>query len=967
MVIKSLTANEGKNFMARFFFLFVSFMLIFSIIPVSAQTADIINPIVDITNPSEGAILSGEDFVSADASDDVALTKVTFVLDGSQSVDDTTAPYSLPINTNLMSDGSHTLEAIAVDTSGNTAVDSVSFSVNNSAGSGDTTNPTVSITSPSNGSTVSNNISISATANDNVGVVGVTFVLDGNTAGAIDDTSAPYETSLQSTLISDGSHTLTATARDSAGNTNTASVAFSVNNAPANTTDTTNPTVSITSPSNGATVSGTISISANANDNVAVSSVQFKVDGNNVGSADTSSPYSASLDTTALSNGNHVLTAVAVDSSGNQATSNSISVSVNNAPQVDTVGPAVLITQPLNNSFIYGSSYNVSADASDDIGVVGVQFKVDGNNVGSEDTTVPYNTIISPSALSDGSHTLTATARDAAGNTGVYSIVFNIDNDFSQGPPPFPEQTSPVITIHAPVGTYSSYPVLFRFTINEPGNCTYVLDDQFSQRYSMVSTNASRVEFTASNSEIANGNHNVTALCRDLIGSLNFSQSDFSVNVASGGSDTTNPTVSITSPSNGATVSGTISISANANDNVAVSNVQFRVDGSNVGSADTSSPYSASLDTTTLTNGNHILTAVATDSSGNSATSSSVSITVSNGGADTTAPSVSITSPSNGATVSGTISISATASDNVAVSSVQFKVEGSNIGSPDTSSPYSASLDTTILPKGNYVLTAVATDSSGNQATSSVSVSVDNTGSGDTTNPSITITSPTNGSTVSGTVPVSATASDNIGVVGVTFFLDGNAAGAIDDTSAPYETVLQSTLIADGIHTLTATARDAAGNTRMVSVQFTVNNNGGGSDTTNPTVSITSPTNGSTVSGTISISANASDNVAVSNVQFKVDGNNVGSADVFVPYATSFTEYTSKKFSNEDNERLALFIKELKRKNVKTILSNNITKNVKILYPEDNGFNWIYVYCPRSINSIGSKRGKIPELLIKTF
>lgn len=82
---------------------------------------------------------------------------------------------------------------------------------------------------------------------------------------------------------------------------------------------------------------------------------------------------------------------------------------------------------------------------------------------------------------------------------------------------------------------------------------------------------------------------------------------------------------------------------------------------------------------------------------------------------------------------------------------------------------------------------------------------------------------------------------------------------------------------------------------------------------------------------------------------------------------TSFAEYTSKRFSDEDNDRLAVFIAHLKSKKVKILFSNNITKNVKRLYPEIEGYTWNYVSCRRSINSIGSKRGEIQELLIKNF
>jgi hypothetical protein len=100
--------------------------------------------------------------------------------------------------------------------------------------------------------------------------------------------------------------------------------------------------------------------------------------------------------------------------------------------------------------------------------------------------------------------------------------------------------------------------------------------------------------------------------------------------LASGTADTTPPTVSISSPTGGSTVSGTTTVSANASDNVGVGGVQFKLDGNNLGAEDTSSPYSVSWDTTTASNASHTLTAVARDIVGNTTTSSSVSVTVSN-------------------------------------------------------------------------------------------------------------------------------------------------------------------------------------------------------------------------------------------------------------------------------------------------------------------------------------------------
>jgi len=98
------------------------------------------------------------------------------------------------------------------------------------------------------------------------------------------------------------------------------------------------------------------------------------------------------------------------------------------------------------------------------------------------------------------------------------------------------------------------------------------------------------------------------------------------------------------------------------------------------------------------------------------------------GVADTTPPSVSITSPSNGATVSGTVSVQASASDNVGVSKVEFYIDNI-LKSTDTASPYSYSWDTTGYANANYDIKAIAYDAAGNTDTDIITVTVDNGGS----------------------------------------------------------------------------------------------------------------------------------------------------------------------------------------------------------------------------------------------
>ena len=287
--------------------------------------------------------------------------------------------------------------------------------------------------------------------------------------------------------------------------------------------------------------------------------------------------------------------------------------------------------------------------------------------------------------------------------------------------------------------------------------------------------------------------------------------------------------VNMTAPAAGSTVSGTVPVSASVTivGLLTVAGVQFKLDGANLGSEDTSAPYSVSWNTTGVANGSHTLTAVATAVLGLQFTSPPITVTVSNGPPpDTTPPSVSITSPANGATVQSTVTVTASASDNVGVAGVQFQLDGASFGAEDTAAPYSVSWNTTGAANGSHTLTAVARDAAGNRTTSAaVTVTVSNAPPPDTTPQSVGLTAPSNGATVSATVAVTANASDNVGVVGVQFLLDGGNLGT-EDTAAPYSVSWNTTSAANGSHTLTAIARDAAGNhTTSAAVTVTVSNN----------------------------------------------------------------------------------------------------------------------------------------------
>jgi thermitase len=188
--------------------------------------------------------------------------------------------------------------------------------------------------------------------------------------------------------------------------------------------------------------------------------------------------------------------------------------------------------------------------------------------------------------------------------------------------------------------------------------------------------------------------------------------------------DTTAPTVGIDSPLSGATVSGMAVIDVTASDDVGVTKVDLYVDGVFF-VTDNASPYSFAWDTSTVPNGSHTLNAVATDAAGNSAGTTPISVTVSNGPADTTPPTVSIGAPVAGATVSGTSTVSATAADDVGVAKVELYVDGA-LYATDTSAPYSFAWNTTLSADGSHTLQVVAADAAGNSASTARTVTVAN-------------------------------------------------------------------------------------------------------------------------------------------------------------------------------------------------------------------------------------------------
>jgi subtilisin family serine protease len=508
-------------------------------------------------------------------------------------------------------------------------------------------------------------------------------------------------------------------------------------------------------------------------------------------------------------------------------------------PTPEGIAPTSAVTSPSNGALVAGN-VNVIAEATDNVGVVNIEIYKDNVLVGNSSSS-PYTYSWNTTGDTDGPHTFLSKAYDGAGNVGTSTaIVLNVDN------------TAPTSNITTPANGAIVKGTAVTISANASDSSGLQKVDFYYDSNVLIGTDSS-APFTMNwnISSVANGTHGLHVVATDNTGNSNSSPSIFVV------VDNAPPTVALTNPANGAAVTGVVNLAVNAADNVGVQKVQFYRDGSVLLGTSMSAPFNFSWDSTSATTGSHTLFAVAIDTAGNTANSTTISVTV-----DRTLPTVSMTAPASGALISGTaVSLSATASDNIGIGRVDFYRDGNVLLGTDNSSPYGISWNSTSATSGAHTISAVAVDTAGNTKTSTVvNVTVDNTG------PTVSLSAPANGAFVMGTITISATASDNVAMAKVEFYRDSNVLLSTD-TSSPYSLSWNSTTVTSGAHTLYAIAQDTAGNRTTSAVRnITVDN-------TAPTVAITSPANGAQVTKntTVNINANASDNIGVVKVEFYVN------------------------------------------------------------------------------------------------
>jgi glucose/arabinose dehydrogenase/PKD repeat protein len=233
----------------------------------------------------------------------------------------------------------------------------------------------------------------------------------------------------------------------------------------------------------------------------------------------------------------------------------------------------------------------------------------------------PTGTGYTDPGLAPGTYYYRVTAEDAAGNVSAPSTQATgvVTGDVTPpGAPGTLQATGGLGTANLSWGTATDNVAVVRYNVHRSTVAGFVPG---------VSNRIAQPTGTSYTDTVAAGTYFYRVTAEDAAGNIGAPSNEASATVTS---DTSAPTVAVTAPAGGATVSGTINVQASASDNVGVTSVQFTLDGAALGAPDTSAPYATSWATTTATAGLHTLRAVASDAAGNATTSAGVTVTVDN-------------------------------------------------------------------------------------------------------------------------------------------------------------------------------------------------------------------------------------------------------------------------------------------------------------------------------------------------
>jgi hypothetical protein len=403
------------------------------------------------------------------------------------------------------------------------------------------------------------------------------------------------------------------------------------------------PTVAVTSPVSGATVSGTVALQATASVPTpgTVTSVQFLLDGQPLGSAVPTAPYGYSWQVGSTPPGTHTLSARATSSTGDVGTAPAITVVVQAPTGSGGLAVAQTVVRTGRGTTTTGA-FSTGAAGAVLLALVGSDGPA---SAGTQRVTVSgagltWRQVSRANAQYGDSEVWTATAGSALSSATVTSTPAQTGYD--------QQLTLLVLTGASGVGaaagaSAASGAPSVSLSPTSLGSLSFASGNDWdasaartvgpgqallSQWLDSGTGDTFWAQGTSAVSSSTTVTLNDTAPTADR---WNLAAAEvLPASSSPPPQDTTPPSVAISNPVSGQTVSGTQPVAVTASDDVAVASVQVLLDGQPLGAPVTAAPYAVAWDTTTATAGAHTLTATATDSSGNTSTSAAVPVVVQN-------------------------------------------------------------------------------------------------------------------------------------------------------------------------------------------------------------------------------------------------------------------------------------------------------------------------------------------------
>jgi hypothetical protein len=762
-------------------------------------------PYVAVDSPSQGDFVGGLVDIALNISDGPYTPDAEYRIDGGpwQEID-LQSGLTVSWNTSRVTDGKHTISVRAMDRLRHTTTVDVDVMVDNN-------NPYCDLVTPLSGQFVEGVLVFRAGASDALGLSNVTLTFDGkNYTMTYNGLSRQYDYSVNTLGLPDGTYNATVTAVDLSGRTTVVGpIDFHVDN--------NDPTLSVNSPEEGGFVEGVWTIDVTSRDAFPGKVIYRIGAGEWVPLSASGDTWTAQWNTSALADGSRSLTIWVVDGALHRV-ERIVTVFVDNH------APVASIAAPVSNQYVEGT-FTFQVMAADQVGIEEVSLELHGGSVRATQNALTgmyeyrFDTLV---WTEDNIRNVSATVTDRSGKSvSLGPVFFRVDNH------------APVLSIESPqAGDYVEGLVEMRVNVTDafPGPTEYNVDG--------AGWIAAALPWNTT--MLADGSHRLAVRSRDLAG--HSTEQEFSVIV-----DNHDPACIVSAPLQKQFAGGVFRFQLSASDRNGISLVRMDVFNLTV-----NLPYNAqtgyyeyTVDTLTVEDGVYNLTAFAVDSAGRRTDAPNLTFMV-----DNNPPAVTVNSPRNGDYISDEVVINVTAED---------RFPGAVVYTVDDAGwvPVSRPLNTTLLSDGEHTIGIRASDQAAHAVVHTVTVFVNNLA------PQVTVLEPMEGAHLHGSEALRVYSAGSVRKV--FFALDNETYREIfrPVEGSPYYTVIDTTLLPDGNHTVRAKSVDFAGHESEAAVSVVVDNSG-------PSMLVRSP-RGQKV-GLTSFTVNATDLSKVVRVQVNIDG-----------------------------------------------------------------------------------------------